>query len=135
MAWSFPWSREVDVNARRAWGYDFRWTNKHLSREQLHPLKYSYDILGEECLNRLDSISPPQSTELPRNKIRAIAEEVSPPSKRDLYALLRDHSSEDDKLGELWTQVNTVPEWVDWDQISRGQEVFYRYGGPALSAV
>jgi hypothetical protein len=24
---------------------------------------------------------------------------------------------------------------VDWDQISRGQEVFYRYGGAALTAV
>jgi hypothetical protein len=37
--------------------------------------------------------------------------------KRDLYALLRDHASDDEKLGELWNEVNTVPHWVDWDQI------------------
>jgi hypothetical protein len=28
--------------------------------------------------------------------------------------LLRDHAEEDPKLNELWTEINTVPEWVDW---------------------
>ena len=48
---------------------------------------------------------------------------------RDLYALLRDNADKDPKLKQLWDEVNTVPEWVDWEQIRRGQDVFYRYGG------
>jgi len=95
-------------------------------------MKYSYDVLGEDALNRLDQISPPLSSELPRNQTQAKGE--SKP-KRDLYALLKEHHLEDEKLGQLWDEVNTVPKWVDWEQISRGQEVFYRYGGVALTAV
>jgi hypothetical protein len=48
---------------------------------------------------------------------------------------LRDHAEDDPKLNELWTEINTVPEWVDWDQIQRGQDVFFRYGLPILNAV
>jgi hypothetical protein len=102
----------------------------------MHPLKYSYDVLAEECLNRLDAISPPATGELPRSRSRVPTKEKAEHApKRDLYALLRDHASEDEKLGELWEEVNTIPEWVDWDQIARGQDVFYRYGGVALTAV
>ncbi|KAA8569205.1 hypothetical protein EYC84_000873 [Monilinia fructicola] len=78
-------------------------------------MKFSYDVLAEECLNRLDIISPPPSEELPRKS--------------------KDHSSEDETLGKLWEEVNTIPDWVDWDQIGRGQDVFYRYGGAALTGL
>lgn len=99
-------------------------------------MKYSYDVLAEECLDRLDEISPPQITELPRNsgRLPPVGQQNQVP-KRDLYALLRDHASDDEKLSQLWNEVNTVPDWVDWDQIARGQDVFYRYGGVALTAV
>lgn len=131
MGWSNPF-RKDDGDTRRAWGYTFQQTSDHLTPEQMHPLKYSYDTLGEECLNRLDEISPPLDSSLPRNK-KVPGEKDTP--KRDLYALLRDHASEDSKLKELWTEVNTIPNWVDWDQIARGQDVFYRYGGVSLTAV
>jgi hypothetical protein len=135
MAWTNPFRRK-DENTRYAWGYTFQWTPEHFTKEQMHPLKYSYDVLAEECLDRLDHISPPQSTELPRNRSRlASKEEGDRGPKRDLYALLREHASGDEKLNQLWKEINTVPEWVDWDQISRGQDVFYRYGGVALTAV
>ena len=127
--------RRVDENTRHVWGYTFQWTPEHLTPEQLYPLKYSYDVLGEEALNALDRISPPPSSELPRNQSRAPEEKGETKPKRDLYALLKEHRLEDEKLGELWDEVNTVPEWVDWEQISRGQEVFYRYGGASLTAV
>lgn len=55
--------------------------------------------------------------------------------QRDLYALLRDNVDADPKLAEMWKQLNTVPEWVDWAQIERGQDVFYRYGGAALTGL
>lgn len=135
MSWSNLFRRK-DENTRHVWGYDFQWGPQHLTAEELHPMKYTYDVLGEECLNRLDQISPPTSAALPRNRSRLPEKENQEPVlKRDLYELLKEHASGDEKLGELWEEVNTIPDWVDWDQIERGQEVFYRYGGPALTAV
>ncbi|ESZ96025.1 hypothetical protein SBOR_3598 [Sclerotinia borealis F-4128] len=135
MAWPSPFRRN-DENTRHVWGYTFQWTPEHLTEEQMHPMKFSYDVLAEECLNRLDNISPPISGELPRNHNRfPNKSEGEEKPKRDLYALLRDHSSEDEKLGKLWEEVNTIPDWVDWDQIGRGQDVFYRYGGAALTGL
>ena len=99
-------------------------------------MKYTYDVLGEEALNALDEISPPANRELPRAQSRVpVKEGAEPKAKRDLYALTRDRKDEDPRLKALWDEVNTVPDWVDWEQISRGQDVFYRYGGVALTAV
>jgi hypothetical protein len=134
MAWPDPFRRKNE-NTRQAWGYTFQWTSCHFTSEQLHPLKYSYDVLAGECLDRLDEISPPQTVELPRNRGRLPPTGQKEVPKRDLYTLLRDHASDDEKLGQLWKEVNTVPDWVNWDQIARGQDVFYRYGGVALTAV
>jgi hypothetical protein len=135
MSWANPF-RGKDENTRSFWGYTFQWTPEHLTSEKLHPLKYTYDVLGEECLNRLDQISPPPDASLPRNQSQLnTTEDKSSMPKRDLYALLRDNADSDEKLGELWKEVTDIPEWVDWDQIERGQQVFYRYGGPALTAV
>ena len=52
---------------------------------------------------------------------------------RDTYALLRDNYNKDPKMQALWEEVNTVPSWVDWDQIKRGQEVFHRYAPGAIA--
>lgn len=105
--------RRKDENTRHAWGYTFQWTPDHLTEEQLHPMKFSYDVLAEECLNRLDKISPPTSGELPRNQSTIPkGKEGKELPKRDLYVLLKDHASEDEKLGELWNEVNTIPDWV-----------------------
>ncbi|CZS98461.1 hypothetical protein WAI453_005794 [Rhynchosporium graminicola] len=135
MSWPNPFRRN-DENTRHAWGYTFQWTPQHVSPEEMHHMKFTYDELGEECLNRLDKISPPTTGEIPRNKSRLPTKETSEPApKRDLYVLLRDNATSDEKLGQLWKEVNTIPEWVDWDQIARGQDVFYRYGGVALTAL
>lgn len=143
MAWPNPFRRR-DENTRSAWGYTFQLTPEHLTPEQTNPLKYSYDTLGEEALDRLNRISPPTTTGLPRNSPRISDKKgrvengedgTAPVPKRDLFILLRDNAEKDEKLGELWEQVNTVPDWVDWDQIARGQEVFYRYGGPSLTGL
>jgi len=143
MAWPNPFQRK-DEHTRTAWGYTFQFTDEHLTPEQAYPLKYSYDILGEEALYRLNSISPPTTSALPRNSSRRAENKVQNDDgkddttrvlKRDLYALLRDNAATDEKLGELWRQVNIVPDWVDWKQIERGQEVFYRYGGASLTGL
>jgi hypothetical protein len=107
----------------------FEWTELHRTAEQLRPLTFSYDKLADDCIAKLNELSPPE-------KYRPKAGE--PPRKapkRDLLALLEKHAKDDAKLEELWTEVNTVPDWVDWDQIQRGQEVFYRYGMPIMNVV
>ena len=54
---------------------------------------------------------------------------------RDLFVILRDHYHEDELLVKFWEDVNRVPSWVRWDQIQKGQEVFSRYGAPALTGL
>jgi len=109
------------------------------------PLKSSYDVLGEQCFERLNEISPSPRSGLPRRHNQArrtqdVKEEQDRDHRdhrdhRDLYLLLKDNQESDPKLSELWKQVNTVPEWVDWDQIARGQDVFYRYGAANLTGL
>lgn len=104
-------------------------------------------------LNRLNEISPPPRRDLPRNNSKFTAPEGKPsqsspdedsektekeppkPPSRDLYAILKDNVEGDELLQEFWDEVNTVPEWVDWAQIERGQDVFYRYGGACLTGL
>ncbi|KAL8643062.1 MAG: hypothetical protein Q9228_000301 [Teloschistes exilis] len=102
----------------------------------------SYDKLGEAAYDRLNGLYPPpsekqgtsQATEDSEAKDRRSSAEGKS-RKRDMFLLLRDHAHEDRVLSSLWTEVNTIPQWVCWDQIARGQEVFYRYGGPALTGL
>ena len=121
------------------WGSTFKWTEQHATPAQYNRLKYTYDTLAEECLAKLDEISPPKNAALPRQQHhydeKHSQESSECPFARDLYALLRDNAHADPKLLQLWTEVNTVPQWVDWDQIKRGQDVFYRYGGPNITGL
>ncbi|KIW24979.1 uncharacterized protein PV07_10655 [Cladophialophora immunda] len=158
MAWPNPFRRR-DENTRTAWGYTFQLTPSHLTPEQAHPLKHSYDVLGEECYEILcqkDS-SPADEAKLQKRddaRSESVANHLhqsnstingsadtnrpptpSPRSKRDLYLLLRDHHAAHPKLQELWDEVTTVPSWVDWAQICRGQDVFYRYGAATLTGL
>lgn len=120
-------------DVRELWGYKFEATDLHQSADQLRPLMFTYDKLADDCLERLNEISPPKK--VPRPVVAQNEKPASKSPKRDLYALLEKHHGEDPKLGELWTQINTVPDWVDWEQIKRGQDVFYRYGMSMLNAV
>ncbi|PWY80454.1 hypothetical protein BO94DRAFT_548431 [Aspergillus sclerotioniger CBS 115572] len=116
-------------NLRSYWDYTFLWTDLHQTKEQLRPRIYTYDRLADECLERLDVLAP--------ETVQDVQNDAAGPKKprRDMHALMKDHARNDPKLGELWTQVNTVPEWVDWQQIQRGQDVFFRYGLPILNAL
>ena len=144
MTWPNPFRRR-DANTRTVYGYTFQLTEDHLTREEMEPMKHSYDLLGEQALERLNIISPPPNSALPRNSpsrhsstngektANASGESFQP--TRDLYQLLRDNAEKDEVLGKFWVEVNTVPPWVDWEQIARGQDVFYRYGGPNLTGL
>ncbi|KAI0168564.1 hypothetical protein BJ166DRAFT_522760 [Pestalotiopsis sp. NC0098] len=113
-----------------SYGYKFKITDDHLTAEDLHPLLQRYDTVGSDALDALDALFPPPP---PRAGWYAKTKEQDPQTDRDTYALLRDNRHRDERLQELWDEVNTVPDWVDWEQIERGQEVFYRYA-PAVIA-
>ncbi|KAF3395956.1 hypothetical protein F1880_006623 [Penicillium rolfsii] len=103
------------------WDYSFHWTELHQSSEELHPMIQTYDSLADECVQILNSLPT--------------GENEDRPFKKDLYGLLKKHADENPKLKELWDEVNTVPEWVNWEQIQRGQDVFFRYGVPILNVL
>ncbi|KAF1991398.1 hypothetical protein K402DRAFT_322482 [Aulographum hederae CBS 113979] len=143
MEWTNIFQRRTP-NTRTCWGYSFEWTDEHVSPEETDHMKHTYDVLGEECLKRLNEISPPPRSALPRNnglyaektaESTVDQEDAPPPAPRDLYILLRDNAEKDPKLRELWEEINTIPDWVDWKQIERGQDVFYRYGGANLTGL
>ncbi|KAJ4369168.1 hypothetical protein N0V83_006252 [Neocucurbitaria cava] len=145
MALPNPFRRRTE-NTRNCWGYEFEWTEDHLTQEQTEPLKHTYDVLAEECLDRLNAISPPHKGALPRSQEHRPApssvvgtdeekKEPIPVPRRDLFALLEQHQGSDPKLAQLWKEVHIIPDWVDWEQIERGQNVFYRYGGPCLTGL
>ncbi|KAE8387164.1 hypothetical protein BDV23DRAFT_161863 [Aspergillus alliaceus] len=123
--------RATGKKIRKSWGYTFEWIDGlHYATDQLHSMMFTYDKLVDECLERLDEISPPDSI---RAETPGTSEVRTP--KRDLYSLLEKHAKDDPKLEQLWSEINNVPDWVDWEQIKRGQEVFFRYGHPILNVL
>ncbi|KAK8077396.1 hypothetical protein PG996_003566 [Apiospora saccharicola] len=119
-----------DPSTRTVYGHTFKWTREHTPAEDLHPLSYSYDKVAADALDSLDEIVPPVSPNFARKDIQETYEpkETEPQEKkrrRDLFKLVKEHESNDTILRKLWTEVNTVPEWVDWDQIERGQNLMF----------
>ncbi|KAG0337070.1 hypothetical protein BG004_007794 [Podila humilis] len=94
----------------RWWDFDITWSEKHFRASQLEPLRQVGDVLADRALDALD-IKPGQ----------------------DALELLREYTSrpiEDqpsDAPRKLLEQVMTIPEWVDWAQIQRGQDVYWKY--------
>lgn len=104
---------------RRCWNYDFRWTSEHLTQEEMRPLRHQMDELASNCIEPLTKLESQH-----RNSSNSKTDLFN----LDMYALLRDNYKNHESLTGLWEQINTIPEWVDWDQIERGQRVYYRYG-------
>jgi hypothetical protein len=98
------------------WGYSFRWTDQHPSKEDFLKLRSSYDELGAGALVKLQAIA--ESMKNPA---------IENPQKPDFYAILRDNHKNYEVLSKFWTQINHVPEWVDWKQLERGQKTWARY--------
>ncbi|KAI1322980.1 hypothetical protein F5Y16DRAFT_385063, partial [Xylariaceae sp. FL0255] len=125
----------VDGAVVDRWGMKIKWTSEHLKPQDLEPMIHTYDYVANEAVEKLDEIAPPPYAFEPpkdRNIEGAIGPDGEKKPRRDLYELMQEYASKDDKIGKLWTEINTVPEWVDWEQIERGQKVFWRYGGPSL---
>jgi len=86
----------------------FTWTEDHIDRATLQKLQSEYDVLGNSALERLQEIQLATG-------------------EKDLFTTLRDNYATDDTLSAFWTETHTVPEWVNWAQIDRGQRFFYKH--------
>jgi hypothetical protein len=100
------------------WGYSFQWTDQHPSKEDRQRLCSTFDELGDEALLRMQAIAGCPSCKNPGSEKS---------KKPDLYAILRHNHDKDEVLGKMWTEANHIPEWVDWEQLERGQKVWCRY--------
>lgn len=100
----------------RVGNYSFQWTELHLPLKTMDPLRYQYDELGSNAVKALQQLHQ-----------RKMEGGKACMGKFGMYETLQDHYAEDASLGNLWKEVHTVPDWVDWEQIERGQKFFYRY--------
>lgn len=114
----------MDAENRKKWNYSFRWTGQHLSQQEMTPLRYKYDERAAAALARIQEIS---------RRTKESTDSSKAPERLDLYAILRDNHEADDLLGDFWSEVHTVPDWVDWDQLARDQKICYRYAAANLT--
>ncbi|KAI1083949.1 hypothetical protein F5B20DRAFT_594504 [Whalleya microplaca] len=117
---------------QKYWGVAFKWTPAHRTPRALEPLIHTYDTTATDAVERLHEIS--------RSPADKNIEDVTNPSNegkplRGSYESIQKHTGTDEKVKRLWTEINTVPDWVDWQQLERGQKVFYRYAGPAITTL
>lgn len=84
------------------------WSEKHFPASRLEPLRQVGDLVADNALAALD-VKPGQ----------------------DALAVLREYTSQPIELQAsdaprlLMQQLMTVPDWVDWAQVQRGQEVYW----------
>lgn len=77
----------------------------------MEALKSEYDVVASETLHHLRSAYGNQG---------------------DLYSQLEQYHSSDPVLEQFWQAIRTIPAWVDWGQIERGQLVCKRYAIPVV---
>lgn len=109
----------ADKDIHDVWGYKYEFTDLHMTEEQQMPLRYSYDTVGEDVLLRVKTLQMKKAAE------NGEAAGKCTPRKVDLYKTLKSIAlgKEDPVVTKFWEDVHTVPEWVNWDQIKRGQDV------------
>ncbi|KAF9564451.1 hypothetical protein EC968_004503 [Mortierella alpina] len=89
------------------WDRDFIWTKNHLSASRLEPLRRLGDLLADDALAALEIKRGDDALEA------LLAYTAQPLDEQKSSA-----------PQQLLTQAMTVPEWVDWDRLERGQQVY-----------
>lgn len=113
-------------NKRSVRGHDFEWTDKHLTAEQLMPFRQQADDLALAVVEKLLAIVAAQQQE----------KQTGAGEKRpDLYTVLKDNYAHDSVLREFWEETHSVPDWVDWEEIEKGQAFLYRYLAPNITGI
>ncbi|KAF9904680.1 hypothetical protein EC991_002427 [Linnemannia zychae] len=92
------------------WDYEGVWSENHLPASRLEPLRMVGDVLADNALEVLQ-------VKKGQDALEALREYISRPES--------EQTSPAPAL--LMKQLMTVPEWVDWEQIRRGQQVYWKY--------
>lgn len=90
------------------YGYDITWSDKHFPSSRLEPLRQLGDELADNALEAL-KIKPGEDA------YKVLLAYIARP----------EHEQESPAPRLLMEQLMTVPDWVDWQQIRRGQQVFW----------
>nr|pir hypothetical protein B5O22.200 [imported] - Neurospora crassa [Neurospora crassa] len=128
-------------NRKNIWGYTFNWTPSHLTSTDLHPLTLSYDKLTDDCLDEIDALGLLSSSSSSSSSSKSSPSQNSHQCPLhhyqpiDFLHLLLTHHPSSPSLSTLWTHLTTIPAWVSYPSIVRGQAVFYRYVGPAITSL
>ncbi|KAF9935769.1 hypothetical protein BGZ67_002974, partial [Mortierella alpina] len=89
------------------WSGEILWTKNHLPASRLEPLRGLGDPLADDALAALE-------IKRGEDALEALLAYTAQPSDEQKSSAPQ----------QLLTQVMTVPDWVDWDRIQRGQQVF-----------
>ncbi|KAG9324409.1 hypothetical protein KVV02_004429 [Mortierella alpina] len=92
------------------WDYDIMWTKNHIPASKLEPLRRLGDPLADDALAALE-IKPGEDA------VEALL----------AYTAQASNEQRSSAPQQLLTQVMAVPDWVDWDRVQRGQQVYWRY--------
>ncbi|CAI6099302.1 unnamed protein product [Clonostachys chloroleuca] len=103
------------------YGFKFSWTPYHQMPDELSHYLYTFDHLSAQALDALDSLCPSSRKDNPHSK--------------DTFNILKECAHEDPHVRELLQEIHTVPHWIDWDQIERGQRVLWRYALPSITCL
>ncbi|KAJ5151556.1 hypothetical protein N7492_009851 [Penicillium capsulatum] len=110
-------------NKRHVRGYDFEWTDKHFTPEQLMPLRQQADDLALAVVEKLLAI------------VSAQTQEKGGANRPDLYTVLKDNYANDSTLRQFWEETHSVPDWVDWEELEKGQSFLFRYLAPNITGI
>ncbi|KAF9575046.1 hypothetical protein EC968_004543 [Mortierella alpina] len=89
------------------WYCDLVWTKNHLPASKLEPLRCLGDPLADDALAALE-------IKRGEDALEALLAYTAQPSNKQRSSAPQ----------QLLTQMMTVPEWVDWDRLKRGQQVY-----------
>ena len=138
--------KKTPLGKNVVWNHTINVGPEHLAYEEddeklLKELRGSWDWKADACLEELQILQSQEQNADSTDDGEASNQQSEKGSgetplnrpgkkKKDLYELFERHHDSSIALEQLWDEVNTVPDWVDWEQIARGQDVFYRYAGP-----
>lgn len=83
-------------------------------------MRHEYDTVAAKALKQLQAIA----------KEKGFSDD--PRKRPDFYQLLAENHTSHDDLRDFWAQLHKIPDWVDWEQLERGQRFFYRYAAANL---
>ena len=142
------WPQKSDKD--RAWGQQLLFQAHHVPFERLERMRFQIDNLADDALTaateRRSTIGNECVVCCNTNELShdSVAENEPPIEYRfcekcratdGVYIPFVDKNNNqfwvDKRLNDYWCSVVTVPDWVDWSSIQRGQEVFFRYSSSA----